>query len=168
MGTCFFDCYEKKAYSQSQWVVTNPFHLLQLFMTNNYGTNGPIWLKFCMRQYLHVARPLTNFWSSTRLFFAHRVKKKPGRASKICHRPSNVQILAHAKFQPNRTSGSLRKGCNKWKGFVTTHWDWLYDGWREVESDILFSADMHRYFHCKKYTYCGACGGAVVAYVWKK
>ena len=30
-------------------------------------------------------------------------EKKPGRASKICDKPRNVQILVHAKFQPNRT-----------------------------------------------------------------
>ena len=39
-------------------------------------------------------------------FFQQRVKKKPGRASKICDKPRNVQILVHAKFQPNRTIGS--------------------------------------------------------------
>ena len=40
-------------------------------------------------------------------FLTQRAKNKPGRASKICHKPRNVQILAPAKFQPNRTIGSV-------------------------------------------------------------
>jgi hypothetical protein len=39
-------------------------------------------------------------------FLARCAKKKPGRASKICDKSRNVQILVHAKFQPNRTIGS--------------------------------------------------------------
>ena len=46
------------------------------------------------------------FEALTGFFLTRCPKKKPGRASKICDKPRNVQIFAPAKFQPNRTIGS--------------------------------------------------------------